>query len=166
MVNQSLTRQKNFFTLNKGTNHGIDEGMAVVGPDGIAGSIVGVSKNFSVAMSLLNLDFRLSARFRKNGYFGSLKWEGLNRSLLSFNEIPHHLSVNIGDTIETSGFSAMFPAGLMVGVISGFDDSNGDFYDIDVKLTTNFHNLTYVYIIGNLKRFEQVTLEDRVEEVN
>ncbi len=165
VVNQSLTKQKNFFTLNKGTSHGIDEGMAVVGPDGIAGVIVGVDKNFSVAMSLLNLDFRLSARFRKNGYFGSLNWKGLDRSLLSFDEIPHHLIVNIGDTIETSGFSALFPAGLMVGCVSGFDDKDGDFYNIDVKLATDFHNLNYIYIIGNLKRYEQVTLEESIEEI-
>lgn len=165
VVNQSFTKQKNFFTLSRGTVHGIDEGMAVVGPDGIAGVIVGVSKNFSVAMSLLNLDFRLSARFRKNGYFGSLNWEGLNKSVMSLDEIPHHLQVNIGDTIETSGFSAFFPADLMVGVVSRFDEKDGDFYNIDVKLATDFHNLTYVYIIGNLKRYEQITLEERIEGI-
>ena len=165
VVNQSITKQKNFFTLNKGTNHGIDVGMAVVGPNGIAGVTVGVSENFSVAMSLLNLDFRLSARFRKNEYFGSLNWKGLNRSLLSFDEIPHHLTINIGDTIETTGFSAFFPAGLMVGFVSEFDDKDGDFYNIDVKLATDFHNLTYVYIIGNLRKYEQVILEESIEGV-
>ena len=46
------------------------------GPDGIVGTIVGISRNFSIAMSVLNLDFRLSARFRKNSYFGSLSWDG------------------------------------------------------------------------------------------
>jgi len=166
VVNQSLSKQKNFFTLNKGLNHGIDEGMVVVGPNGIAGVIVGVSNNYSVSMSLLNLDFRLSGRFRKNGYFGSLKWDGLDRSILSFDEIPHHVTIGIGDTIETSGFSALFPAGLMVGVVSRYDDKGGDFYNIDVKLATDFLNLSYVYIIGNLKRAEQITLEESIEEIS
>ena len=52
--------------------------MAVVSDDGAAGIIVGCSQNFSVAMSLLNVDFRLSARIRSNGYFGSLAWDGAN----------------------------------------------------------------------------------------
>jgi len=164
IVNNSFNKQKNFITLNKGTNHGIKEGMAVVSPDGIAGVIVGVSRNFSVAMSVLNLDFRLSARFRRNGYFGSLTWDGRDESLASLNEIPTHLEINIGDTLETSGYSAVFPAGLQIGTVSSFDrEGAADFYNISVKLSTDFHNIDWVYIIGNLMKEEQNELEDSIK---
>ncbi|HUS86440.1 MAG TPA: rod shape-determining protein MreC [Bacteroidales bacterium] len=163
IVNNSFNKQKNFITLNKGTIHGIKEGMAVVSPDGIAGVIVGVSRNFSVAMSVLNLDFRLSARFRRNGYFGSLTWDGRDESFASLNEIPTHLEINVGDTIETSGYSAVFPAGLQIGTVSSFDRKEGDFYNIIVKLSTDFHNMDWVYIIGNLMKEEQNDLEDSIE---
>ena len=160
VINNSYNKQKNFLTLNKGSNHGIREGMAVVSPDGIAGVVLGVSKNFSVAMSALNLDFRLSARFRKNGYFGSLLWDGRDETIAKLNEIPIHLEINIGDTLETSGYSAVFPAGLLIGTVSDFDRQEGDFYDISVRLATDFHNMSWVYIIGNLKKNEQDQLED------
>lgn len=158
-VNQSVNKQKNFITLNKGSNHGIEEGMAVIGPNGIIGTIVGASRNFSIAMSVLNLDFRLSAQFRKNKYYGSLNWDGSNFRTVSLNEIPHHVNIEIGDTIETSGFSYVFPEGQMVGLVSGYDDEGGDFYRIDVDLATDFHNISYVYIVGNLKKKEQFELE-------
>ncbi len=52
--------------------------MAVVSNRLVAGMVVGSSDNFSVAMSLLNLDFKLSTRLKPNGYFGSLTWDGKN----------------------------------------------------------------------------------------
>ncbi|MEE4115333.1 MAG: rod shape-determining protein MreC [Marinilabiliaceae bacterium] len=158
-INQSTNRQKNFITLDKGSINGIETGMAVVGPDGIAGTVIGVSRNFSIAMSVLNLDFRLSARFRKNNYFGSLSWDGTNPGIVRLNEIPHHVNVELGDTVETSGYSSVFPAGLMIGRVADFNDEGGDFIRIDIELATDFNNLSYVYVIANVKREEQEKLE-------
>lgn len=159
VVKNSINRQKNFLTLNSGTSRGIDEGMAVTGPDGIVGVIVQASDNFAVAMSVLNRDFRLSARLKKNSYFGSLNWNGTDTDVVSLNEIPHHVSLSVGDTIETTGFSAVFPAGIMIGTIEDFDGSAGDFYDINVRLSTSFRKLDHVYVITNLRKGEQLDLE-------
>lgn len=166
VIKQSTNKQKNYITLDKGVRDGVEVGMAVVGPDGIIGTIVGTSKSFSIAMSVLNLDFRLSARFRKNGYFGSLNWEGLENDIVSLKEIPHHIQIEIGDTIETSGYSSVFPAGILVGLVSDFDTGAGDFYSIDVKLATDFHKTDFVYIIGNLLKSEQVELQDEFDLIN
>ena len=166
VIKQSTNRQKNYLTLNKGERDGIIEGMAVSGPDGIAGTIVGTSDNFSIAMSVLNLDFRLSARFRKNAYYGSLSWNGLEYDKISLNEIPHHVEIEVGDTIETSGYSLTFPAGLMVGYVSDFDKGAGDFYKIELKTASDFQKLDYVYIIGNLMKDEQEELQDEFDLLN
>lgn len=161
LVNNSVNRQKNFFTLNKGMKQGVDAGMGVIGQGGAAGIIVCSSENFSVAMSLLNLDFRLSSRIKSNGYFGSLAWDGRDYRYAILNEIPQHVSIVIGDTIETTGYSAFFPEGVMVGVINDFERSGSDFYRIKVALSTNFRQLTHVSVIRNLKKEEQVQLEKR-----
>jgi len=160
VVNQTVNRQKNYITLNRGTRHGITAGMAVTGSGGIIGIVVGASPNYCVVMSALNLDFRLSARFRNNGYYGSLVWEGQNRELAALREVPHHVIVAEGDTVETSGFSAIFPAGLMVGTVASVNSETGDFLNITVKLSTDFNKLHNVYIIGNLLKEEQENLED------
>jgi rod shape-determining protein MreC len=159
LVNNSVNRQKNFFTLNKGKKQGIDIDMAVIGPDGVAGLIVASSDNFSVAMSLLNIDFRLSSRIMPSGYFGSLTWDGSDYRYGVLNEIPQHVQISIGDTVETTSYSSVFPQGKMVGVISEYEKSGSDFYRIRVLLSTNFRKLSHVNVIKNLRKEEQKSLE-------
>jgi rod shape-determining protein MreC len=159
VIDNSVTRQKNFFTLNKGTNQGVAVNMAVTSVDGIAGVIVGCSRNYSIAMSMLNLDFKLSARLKSNGYFGSLGWDGKQYNYVVLNDIPQHVTFGIGDTVETTGYSAVFPEGIMIGTVSGFEKSGGDFYKIRVLLTTDFKKLHYVNVIGNLGKTEELELE-------
>jgi rod shape-determining protein MreC len=159
LVNNSVNRQKNFFTLSKGKKQGIDKDMAVVGPDGVVGLIVASSDNFSVAMSLLNIDFRLSSRIMPSGYFGSLAWDGSDYRYGVLNEIPQHVQISVGDTVETTSYSSVFPEGLMVGIISEYERSGSDFYRIRVSLSTNFRKLSHVNVIRNLKKVEQETLE-------
>lgn len=163
IVNNTVNRQKNFFTVNKGRNHGLAVDMAVVSDDGAAGIIVACSQNFSVAMSLLNVDFRLSARIRSNGYFGSLAWDGANYRFAVLSEIPQHVTFGIGDTIETTGYSAVFPEGVMIGTIADYEKSGGDFYRIRVLLKTDFKKLHYLDVIGDLTRNERLELEQQFQ---
>jgi len=163
VTDNTVNRQKNFFILNRGTRQGLAKDMAVVTGSSVAGIIVGCSDNFSIAMSLLNIDFRLSARIRSNGYFGSLSWNGRDISRAVLSEIPQHVTFGIGDTIETTGYSAVFPEGIIIGTISGFEKTGGDFFKIDVSLLTDFRKLSYVKVIGNLKKAEQLELEKLIQ---
>jgi rod shape-determining protein MreC len=160
VIDNSTNRQKNFFTLNKGEHQGVKIDMAVTSGDGVAGVVVGCSENYSVVMSLLNLDFKLSTRIKSNGYFGSLGWDGRDYRQAILNEIPQHVNVNVGDTIETTGYSAIFPEGVIVGTVSNFEKIGGDFYKISVSLVTDFKKLHFVDVIGNLKKTEQLELEN------
>ncbi len=105
----------------------------------------------------------LSARLRSNGYFGSLSWDGRNYRYAVLNEIPQHISVNEGDTIETTGFSAVFPEGIEIGRVSDLKKSGSDFYNITVELFADFKKLQYVNVIGNLKRTERLELEKQFQ---
>ena len=162
VINNSVNKQKNFITLDKGTRHGVTIGMGVASSTGVVGVVVGVSRNYSVAMSLLNTDYKLSASISRNDYFGSLAWDGRNHRYAQLSEIPHHVTVNEGDTIVTSGFSAIYPPGLMVGTLTGDQKRGGDFVTLKVMLSADFKKLTNVYLIGNLTRDERKTLEEEV----
>lgn len=162
-VNNSVNKQKNYITLNKGTLNGVRKDMAVTGPDGIVGIVIEAGRSYSIAMSALNLDFRLSARLSEHGYFGSLTWDGSDINCLNLNEIPHHVSIAEGDTVETTGYSAVFPEGIMVGTVSEFGVSGGDFYNIKVKLATQFKKLNNVYVIVNLRKEEQQDIESDIQ---
>jgi len=160
VIDNSINKQKNFFTINKGREQGVAVDMAVTSGYGVSGVIVSCSENYSLAMSVLNLDFRLSARLKSNGYYGSLNWDGANYRKAVLSEIPQHVPVNVGDTVETTGYSAVFPEGIMVGTVSDFEKVGGDFYKITITLATDFKKLHFVDIIGNMKKSEQLELQN------
>jgi rod shape-determining protein MreC len=64
-----------------------------------------------------------------------------------------------GDSIITSGYSAIFPEGIPVGTIRSFEVEEGNFYTIQVELAVNYKTLSQVNVIRNLLREEQLELE-------
>jgi len=164
VINNSANKQNNYMTLNIGKNQGVDKGMAVISPAGIVGVIKDVSNNFSSVISLLNQNLRISALVKKNGYYGTLKWEGRSYEYASLYDLPGHININIGDTIITSGYSAIFPKGILIGTVSEIDNyKGGDFFKIRVKLTTNFKNISNIMVVKNLLKDEQLQLELKAE---
>jgi rod shape-determining protein MreC len=164
VISNSVNKQYNFLTIDRGRNHGIAPEMAVISPQGVVGVVYSVSANYSTVISLLNRDFMLSVKIRKNDYFGPLTWEGINPEIASLSEIPYHVDVRKGDTIVTSGYSTMFPEGLLVGTISDFVIEGSNFYRINVELSEKFRQLTYVYVINNLLSDEQLNLEEQLSD--
>ena len=159
VTNNVINRQHNFLTLDRGRNVGIAEGMAVIGPDGIVGIVYGVSSRHATVMPVINRNFRVSAKFKKNDYFGSLRWDGNSHRHATLSEISLHVPVSMGDTLVVSGFSSSFPEGITVGTVSNVEQRDGSFYFIEVLLSTDFRRLRYVTVVDNLMRKEQEELE-------
>jgi rod shape-determining protein MreC len=159
IINSSTNKQYNFMTLDKGRHHGIEPEMAVVSPAGVVGVVYAVSANFSSVIPMINRDFRLSAKIRRNGYFGSLSWPGRGFNIAILEEIPYHVDLRAGDTIVTSGYSAIFPEGILVGTVSSFEEEEGNFYTIEVDITVDYKKVSHVNVIRNLLRDEQLELE-------
>ena len=166
VVNNSVNKMHNFITLNKGKQQGIKPDMAVVSSGSVVGVVTGVSENFATVISLLNLDFKISAKVKKNGYFGSLSWDGKDYQKAVLNEIPLHADIQVGDTIITSGFSSIYPEGILIGYIEDFEEFSGSFYTIYVRLSTDFKRLNYVNVIGNLTQNEIIDLEQEATKNN
>ncbi len=160
VVNNSINKQYNFITLDKGSTDDIQPEMAVISPGGIIGTVESVSDHYSLVMSALNRNFKVSAKIKKNNYFGSFEWSGINFRTGNLNEIPLHVKIAVGDTIVTSGFSAIFPEGVLIGYITDFSVKGGSFYNIDIRISTDFKNLYYVYIVTNHQKKEQQILEN------
>jgi rod shape-determining protein MreC len=161
VINNSVGKQYNFITLNKGALDGITQDMAVISPSGIVGVVEAVSEHYSIVLGVLNRNFKVSAKIKKNNYFGTLSWNGLNSEICQLNDIPHHVKIAKGDTIITSGYSNVFPEGIKIGIIDDFDLKDGNFYMIKVKLSSDFRNLNYVTLIDNLMKTEQSELEKK-----
>jgi rod shape-determining protein MreC len=162
VINNTVNKQYNFITLNKGSEGGIKPDMAVISSDGIVGVVKSVSANYASVLSLLNRDFTVSAKIKKNGYFGPLNWNGNSANNAILVDIPHHVKINLGDTIVTSGFGGVFPEGFMIGTINDFRLKGGNYYEIKVELSNDFRKLDYVQVIQNYAKEEIDSLENVV----
>ncbi len=162
VVNNSVNKQYNFITLNKGKIHNIKEDMAVIGPNGIVGVVKTVTNHFCSVLPVLNRDSHPNARIKNSNYFGHIDWPGLNAEEVILKNIPLHARINAGDTVETSGHSTFFPPGVLIGTIVEYEIVEGVNYDILINLSTNFSNLTQVMIVENLLKEEQRALEEAV----
>lgn len=165
IINNSVNKQLNYITLNKGRIHGIEREMAVVTDNGVVGVVKSVSDNFASVISVLNDRLRISAKLKGNNYHGSLIWDGVDYRKAMLKDIPFHVKIAKGDTIVTSGFSAIFPEGLQLGVVDEVMASSGDnFQNIKVLLSNDFKSLSYVKVVGDLMKEERLKLEEEATE--
>ena len=165
IVNNEVQKQYNFITINRGKQGGVDEDMAVICPQGIVGIVYGVNDLFATVMPVINRNFRISAKFKKNDYFGSLTWDGHSYRYATLNEVPLHIPVSLGDTIVVSGYSSSFPEGIPVGTVEKIDNKDGSFYHIDILLATDFRKLNYVTVVEDILKKEQLELEQQTKDM-
>lgn len=150
VISNSVTRGHNYITINKGRKDGIKPEMGVVDQNGVVGVVNVVGNNASRIISLLNPKMRLSCKIKGSEYFGSLVWDGKNTEEAVLEEMPRHEKFKKGDTIVTSGYSAVFPPGIPVGtIISHAKEHDDNFYALRIKLFTDFNRLSTVRIITN-----------------
>jgi len=155
VVSNTVNRLQNYITLNKGSKDGIKPEMGVISADGVVGMVTNVTPSFSTVMSLLNVRWNLSAKIARNNYFGTLSWDGKDYRKVYLSDIPFHVTLLTGDTVVTSGFSAVFPEGIALGTIEEISKEGGSsFYTIAVKLFLDFKSLSWVEVIENNRKNE------------
>ena len=77
-------------------------------------------------------------------------------------DLPRHAEFNLGDTVVTSGFSTVFPEGIMVGTVDDMSDSHdGLSYLLKIKLATDFGKVSDVRVIARNGQQEQKELENK-----
>lgn len=150
VISNSITWQQNYITINKGKEDGITGEMGVVDQNGVVGIIDNVGAHSARIISLLNPNLRLSCKVKGSDFFGSLVWDGKSPYYAILEEMPRHVKFEKGDTIVTSGYSAVFPEGIIVGQIEEQLNSGGDnFFSLRIKLSTDFTQLSTVRILEN-----------------
>lgn len=154
VIDNSINNRHNFITLDAGANEGVYTGMGVICKNGVVGIVSATTKHFASVISLLNTDVRVSAMHKRSGTFGAVSWDGMNYRRVVLDEIPLHVNVAVGDTIVTSGFSAIFPKDIPIGRVVDFHIKDGSFLQITVELFADFKTLDYVYLVDSKAKNE------------
>lgn len=164
VVNNSVNNPINYITIRRGSDNGIRPNMGVVGPSGLVGVVRSVNKDYAVVLSLLSKgkSFGFSARLSYSKEMGTVRWYGGEAGYAVMEDVPKSVKLIRGDTVVTSGYSALFPENIPIGYVESYTlaDKSSTAYTIRIKLATNFYNLQYVYVVDNLLKEEQQSLED------
>lgn len=165
IVNNSITRNDNYFTIDRGKRHGVFPKMGVIAPNGIAGIVVNTTNNYALVQSVLSVNkIRINAALKNTGFFGTLTWKGDNSRTMHLADIPKYVPLKVGDTVLTDGKSSIFPQGIMIGRIAGYEvDSKTGYWDISVELNQKMGNLQKVFVVRNLKKLELKQIQDTLD---
>ncbi|HEY8366677.1 MAG TPA: rod shape-determining protein MreC [Bacteroidia bacterium] len=160
VINNSVDKANNYITINIGTKHGVRKDMGIITPLGAVGVVKTVSENFAVCLSLLHRKMNLNARLKGKKEFGSLTWKSTRPDKLTLDFIPTYTEVKIGDTVETTSYSSIFPEGIPIGTVSGFKvDSDEGYLTLDIKPMQSLTTISYVYAVDYIPKKEQEALE-------
>ena len=166
VVSITLDKADNLITIDKGRADGIEKDMGVVCGNGVVGVVYLVSDHYAVVIPVLNVtSSRISCAIRGRGYFGYLQWYGGDPLVAYVEDVPRHARFKRGDWVETSGYSAIFPSGVLVGKIENiYNSADGLSYRLKVRLATDFGCLRDVCVIGDKNIGEQVRLMEQVQD--
>lgn len=168
VVNRVTHTSEVYYTINKGRLDGIETDMGVMSASGVVGAVMAVSDHYALVIPVLNPKIRLACTLLGQEVSGTLTASSspnANEAILS--NVPPHAHPQIGDTITTSGYSYLFPEGMMVGTIADsvparVKGSAGTFANYPVHLSTDFQGLRYVYVIREKPTHEVRALEDSI----
>jgi len=166
VVYNTVSSEKNYLQLNRGSKYGIQDNMAVLNSDGaVVGQVVNVSPNFSEVMSLLHVQSSVSAALKKTGDAGRLEWDGKDQHFVQLKGISKSVEVKVGDTVVTSRYSYNFPPDKFIGRVAQISsDPATGFYLLKIRTAVNFTSIQQVFIVENLQREEQLQLEKDTEK--
>ena len=153
--------QHNYLIIDKGYEDGVRRHSGIITMNGVVGIVDAVSRRYSYARSFANTEMAVSARIGREGSAGALKWNGTDSRSATLSEIPQHIRVERGDTVYTSGFSAIFPPDIPLGTIEKWKIVNGATYDIKIRLFEDYSKLRHVTVVHNLDDDELKELIDR-----
>lgn len=165
VISNTSDGRHNMIVINKGTADGIAEGMGVITDKGIVGYVLKAGTGYSKVSSMMDTDNMASAALKKDNTFGVLQWDGTRMNELTLHDIPVHTNFEPGDTVISSGYSLIYPAGIPVGTISGKELRDGVNYSLTVKTFEKYTRLVYVYVaarkdIMELNRLKQTEDEE------
>ena len=159
VISMTAGRLDNLITINKGAVDGIKKDMGVVCGTGVVGIVYLTSKHYSIVIPILNSQSNISCVIQGRGYFGYLHWTGGDVSQAYVDDVPRHAHFRLYDNVVTSGYSSVFPAGIIVGkILHVYNSADQMSYRLRVKLSTDFGKLRDVCVVDNSALSEQIDI--------
>lgn len=147
--------------VNKGSEDGVQTGMAVTTVDGLVGKTVEVSRHTCTVLLITDQTCRVACRFSRTGVFGIVRGGGVspggkvNLEMLTplvpsrMDYVDIRTGILANDEVVTSGLGGIFPEGLRLGyVASSSVDVSGLYRRADIAPSANLNGLRFVFVVA------------------
>ncbi|RFC54140.1 rod shape-determining protein MreC [Brumimicrobium aurantiacum] len=166
VINSSHDYANNYFTIDAGSEKGIQKKMGVVSSDGIVGIVYDVSKSFAIVKSILTKDINISASIDDSYAHGLIKFDAKDPRNVMLTGFSNDIEVEIGSKVMARGSGGYFPQGEPIGLVKKVEPVEGKpMWDITVELHQDMRKLRYVYVIKNIHQLELNNLEKDIEQL-
>lgn len=160
LINSTVEKRNNYFTIKAGTIHGVERGLGVVSDNGVVGVIHRCSEHYSIVKSVLTKDINISVIVDGMELYGLLKWDGVDARRGSVTGISNDLQIKKWTKIITREGTGIFPKGIMVGKVETLKSVEGEaFWDVSILFSEDYRKLQKVYVVKNILSDEQQKLE-------
>ncbi|MBR5855092.1 MAG: rod shape-determining protein MreC [Paludibacteraceae bacterium] len=150
VVHITTHKQHNYLTINKGLRDSIQVDMGVVGKDGVVGIVSAVGEKYSLVVPIIHVGMNLSCRLQNNNYIARTQWNGMRHDEVTLQDVSRHVTVNMGDTVVTSGLTNVFPEGIIVGIVAETEiTENDNYHRTKLHIATDYKTIKYVQVIRN-----------------
>ncbi len=163
VIGKSFIGRNNNFTINKGLEDGIEEHMGVISANGVVGIVTKVNEKYALVMSNFHQKTKISAAIKDRKIHGSLVWDEMDTRYMDLDFIPDYVKVEEGDTVMTSGYSYIFPEGIVIGTVHKVAQTEKNYFDIMVKVNNTFNGLEHVYVVKDIRNRELDQLEEETD---
>lgn len=160
VVGKNLQLLRNTITIDAGENDGVRPNMPIVNESGLVGRVTGTSGAYAIGQILLNRELRVSAKVQRSRVDGILRWNG--GATLELTAVARTLDVQPGDIVITSEYSAFYPEGLKIGIVTRAEQIPGSLYQqVDVAPAVDFTRLEEVFVVDLLPDSSRMVLESQ-----
>jgi rod shape-determining protein MreC len=148
VVGQDPNGTKRIFVVNRGSNDGVQAGMAVISPDFFVGQITDVSPDQARVTLDIDVASRVGAMLQTNNANGVLFGEWQAGGQMQLKYLDPSVTVSVGDVVVTDGRTLHVPKGLVVGKVSDIHRNvQAAELNVDVAPLVNFNSMQTVMVV-------------------
>jgi len=154
VIARSVGDWQTTLTLDKGTNHDIQENDLVITDDGMVGYVAVSAPNYSEVTTLIDPEMQAGALITRTREVAIAEgdYTQMGDGSLRLSYLSQDADIVIGDTVETSGRGGLFPKGIMIGTVEQIlPEAHGMSNYAVVRPFVDIRSVSHVFII---KSFE------------
>ena len=149
VIGKNSSSAHSTLTLNKGSLHGIVEGMVVIAGQGLVGRVTEVGLNTIEVLCITDISSSIGALVERSAMIGIVEgyYENECRFLYTTG-FANASDIEVGDVIISSGSGSIYPYGLKIGTVTDvkLDDASRSIV-ATIKSSVDIQNVNRVMII-------------------